>query len=117
MRIPATVVAIAFWLATTAVHGAVDVQGPASVIDSNTLRVQDTEMRPWGLEASTDEWCSTPKGRYGERAEKAVEHKGLRATRRSRPTSVAAGAVLPRGRRASSAHGYIPSESSRNVAR
>lgn len=55
MRITATVVATALWLVSTSVHGAVDVQGPSTVIVSNTLRVQDTEMRLWELEAPTDE--------------------------------------------------------------
>ena len=70
MRI--TVVAAALSLATAA-HAAVDVQGPATVIDSNTLEVQGTRMRLWGLEAPTDEWCTTRKGGCGERARKALE--------------------------------------------
>ena len=72
MTIAGTVVATALWLASTAVHGAVDVQGPATVIDGNTLRVQDTEMRLWGLEAPRDEWCTTPKGGCGDATMQAL---------------------------------------------
>ena len=73
MRITATLVATALCLAATASHGGADVQGSATVIDSNTLEVEGTRMRLWGLEAPTDEWCSTPKGGCGKRARRELE--------------------------------------------